>query len=68
MRPKRTFIRLTREQVLAIVRGYHEDGETQPALAEKHGISRGYVYQLVHGQSWPDVYAEVAAEHAEAGT
>lgn len=57
---------LTRDDVLAVVRGYHDDGETQPALAEKHGISRGYVHKLVHGQAWPDVYKQVAAEHASA--
>lgn len=67
MKPKRSYVRLDRDQVLRIVRDYHAGGVTQASLAEREGLSVGYVNQMVHGSVWPDVYAEVAREHAQDG-
>ncbi len=62
MKRKQKYRRLERADVVAIVRGYHFEGRTQPSLAEEYGIDSGHVCRLVHGDAWPDVYAEVAAE------
>lgn len=67
MKPKRSYTRLDRDQVLRIVRDYHGGKETQASLAERENISVGYVHQLVHGDVWSDVYAQVEREHAQGG-
>ncbi len=64
MRQKGKYTQLSREDAVAIVRGYHFGGKTQTALAEEYGVHSAYISKLVHGDARPDVYAEVAAEKA----
>lgn len=66
MKEKRPYTRLPRDLALDVVRQYHAGEATQTALADRYGLSPGYVNRLVHGEARPDVYAQVQSEESAA--
>lgn len=67
MKEKRPYTPVSRDLALHVVRSWHAGKHSQAQLSAKYGISLGYINRLVHGDARPDVYAEVAREHAQDG-
>lgn len=58
LKPLRVSKKLSDDDVLDILKKYHEGTSTQASLADKYGISKIYVQALCHGKARRQVFTK----------